>query len=479
MKHSRLDSPRNNAAFDSHSVAFVALVIVLAGSFLLGGSARGDVASLMVLRPLVVAALVGGLICLSTHDVKHHRLVLAFSAAVAALPLIHLIPLPPEIWTRLPGRELIVDIDRSAELGYLWRPLTLAPEATWNAFYAALVPLTVIVLGVHLREGQRQRLLPILLALGGCSVLLGLMQVAGPPDGPLYLYRVTNNGALVGLFANRNHLALLVAMMLPMLAVLAARFGRGTEWQRVLGLCLVIAGVALLPLLLLIGSRMGLVAGVAAIVALPVVIRTRGNRIDGSEAIVSASTRRRFRLIAGCALALVCATVVVLTVSWGQGFALDRLLSRAIGEDMRLRMLPTLWTMIARYWPIGSGVGSFEKVYKVHEPDELLGPEYVNHAHNDWLELLVATGAFGLVMLAIAAYALVSRGKRAWSTRAKDSFDGHLVRLGYVLIGLAALGSLGDYPLRVPSLAALFAVAVLWAGCPSVPREALTELEKS
>jgi O-antigen ligase len=267
--------------------------------------------------------------------------------------------------------------------------------------------------------------------------------------------------------------------MLPMVAVLAARFGRGTPWQRVAGLCMVIAGVALLPLLLLIGSRMGLVAGVAAILALPFVFGDRGNRIERSRPGGSALTARRLRLLSVGVLALVCATVVALTVSWGQGFALNRLLSGAIGEDMRLRMLPTLWAMLVRNWPIGTGIGSFEKAYKVTEPDALLGPEYVNHAHNDWLELLVTTGAFGLVMLVIAAYALVAGGIRAWSARATAGPEGQLVRLGFTLIGLFALGSLGDYPLRVPSLGALFAVAVLWAGCPPAPRGALAEPEKT
>nr|WP_253072639.1 hypothetical protein [Sphingomonas sp. H160509] len=36
-------------------------------------------------------------------------------------------------------------------------------------------------------------------------------------------------------------------------------------------------------------------------------------------------------------------------------------------------------------------------------------------------------------------------------------------RLGVVVTGLLAIGSIGDYPLRTPFLAALFAIAALWA----------------
>jgi hypothetical protein len=40
-----------------------------------------------------------------------------------------------------------------------------------------------------------------------------------------------------------------------------------------------------------------------------------------------------------------------------------------------------------------------------------------------------------------------------------------LQRLGLVIILLFGTASLSDYPLRVPSLACLFALAVLWIGC--------------
>ena len=456
---------------DRHFVAHALLIIVITACFLLGGSARGDVESLVVLRPLVAVALTGGLLCLSGHDLKRHRFLLGFSASLAALPLVHLIPLPPGVWARLPGRELIAEIDRVAGLGAVWRPLTLAPEATWNAFYASLVPLAVIVLGVHLGQKQRQFLLPLVLALAACSVLVGLMQVRGPPDGALYFYRVTNNGVFVGMFANRNHQALLVAMMLPMLGVLAAPLTRGSPKQRVVGLSLVAGGVALLPVLLMIGSRMGLIVGVAAILVLPALVGTRPIILQKSKARPHQELPPRYRRIAAWALAVVGAGVAALTVSWGQGKALDRLLYRAVGSELRLQIIPTIKSMIVRYWPTGSGVGSFEKAYKINEPDALLGPEYVNHAHNDVLEVLVTTGAVGLVMFAVAAYAFVLAARRAWSAGGSQNSDRGLAKLGIVLIFLAALASFGDYPLRAPSLAAVFAVAVLWASCPAISVE--------
>ena len=478
-KPAPLNSRSARQSLGSRHVAFALVVIVLVGCFVLGGSSRGDVASLIVLRPLVAVALTGGFLCLDADDLRGNRFILTFSAAIATLPLLFLVPLPPEIWTRLPGRELVADIDRTAGLGSLWRPLTLAPAATWNAFHASLVFVTVVVLGVHLRDRQRLWLLHVILVLGGCSVILGLMQTAGSPDGPLYFYQVTNNGAQVGLFANRNHHALLVAMMLPILWVLALPLLRAQPRERVLGLALIAYGIALLPLLLSIGSRGGLLCGAAALLSLPLLVRDGTSRPDRTAAPFVGRLRRRMPVLAACGLAIVGGLVVALTVSWGQGFALDRLLSQTVAKDLRWQMLPTIGAMAVRYWPVGSGVGTFEQAFRIDEPDALLGPEYVNHAHNDWLELLVTTGAMGLVMLAIASFALIVRVRQAWSAHRSTSNQVSAARLGIVLIGLAALASLGDYPLRVPSLTAVFAVAVIWAGCPFALRGPMTELEKT
>ena len=65
--------------------------------------------------------------------------------------------------------------------------------------------------------------------------------------------------------------------------------------------------------------------------------------------------------------------------------------SAALSE--KVRALPTIERLIAAYAPWGSGLGTFEQVFKLHEPDALLSPSYLNHAHNDWLELVAADPA--------------------------------------------------------------------------------------
>ena len=125
--------------------------------------------------------------------------------------------------------------------------------------------------------------------------------------------------------------------------------------------------------------------------------------------------------------------------------------------------------MLGRYWPTGSGIGTFERAYFIDEPDGLLGPTLMNHAHNDWLEVVITAGFGGLLLLLSAVAAFAWRAYRAASDRMQFTAEAaktkRFVWLGLVVMALCALASVSDYPLRTPSLACVFVVAALWADC--------------
>ena len=132
------------------------LVVFLVVVFLTGGGARGDIQSLLILRPLAIIVAGIGMLGLRWGHVRTHSFVFAGLAACYAFILLHALPLPPALWQALPGRELVVDIDRTVGLGRIWRPLSLAPAATWNAFFALFVPLAVAILAAQLSREQRR-----------------------------------------------------------------------------------------------------------------------------------------------------------------------------------------------------------------------------------------------------------------------------------------------------------------------------------
>lgn len=429
--------------------AFLVLV------FLTGGGARADIQSLLILRPAAAIACGAALWALPRDTVREHRVLLALAGAVLMLPLLHLVPLPPAVWRTLPGRDVMIATDAAAGLEGVWRPLSMVPGASWNAFFALLVPLAVLLLGLRVDGRERFALLPLVIVMGLISGLVGLLQAIGDPQGSLYFYRVTNNGAAVGLFSNRNHQAIMLALMFPMLAVYAAHGGDSEERLRIRSLAALGAGILVVPLLLVTGSRIGLALGVLGLMAAALLYR---------RPVAEASRRRgrkgidfRLPLLVGGVLALGAVTLLS-----SRAESINRLTAPDETEELRFKV----WGPIAdsgwTYFPAGSGIGSFVEVHRIDEPVELLRPTYLNHAHNDWLELFMTGGLPALVVFAAALAWLAFRGQQAFRSELDSRGETALARLGAVLIVMLLIGSMADYPARTPTLAAMLALAAVW-----------------
>lgn len=462
----RRGAPRDRVALPPQFYVLAGWLVVV---FLLGGGARGDIASLAYLRPASILVLGYGLWHLTAEQLRANRVLFGLAAAWVLLLLVQLLPLPPGIWQALPGRDIVRDIGLAAGLGDTWRPLSMVPHATRNALWSAAAPLAVLVLGVQLTPAERARLLPVVLVLGAVSAAVAILQLSGDPFGRLYFYRITNNGTAVGLFANRNHQAIFLAMLFPMaLAWLRIR-RRGPAAATWFSTANTTAGAAILIVLVLItGSRSGFLLAVLAIVAAPLIV--------AGPAREDRERQGRNRALTLLLLAVI-AAIALLTVFSGRGLALDRLLGLDSADELRLQIAPTLFAMIGHYAPWGTGIGTFEQVYKLHEPADLLGPAYVNHAHNDWLEIALTGGVPALALVAIGCVALARTFLHAMKGEGMDAATRMLARLGVLILLVLGLASLADYPLRVPSLACVAALAVLWAAAkvPPPPIETLPE----
>lgn len=438
-----------------HEGPYWACVLFIVTVFLLGGASRSDVPSLELLRPLSALFLVYGLWDLRRFHIAPYRTILMFVLVAIAVIAVQLVPLPPGIWHNLPGRAPAVRVDTLMGWQNLWRPLSMQPAATSNALFSLIVPLTMLVLVMRLDRTQRVNLLPVVLIVTLVSGLLGLVQVLGDPNGPLYFYQITNNGMAVGLFANRNHQALLLAIGFPLLAFFAGRNVR-TQSDANLKLWLAIsAAILLLPLVLVTGSRAGIGLSVLGLVSMPFVYR-RPN-LPGASRRARAEDRWRY-LLAAIAL------VVVAVVVWGlfRANVLDRFTRPDTLEDQRGPMWAVVWHLVWKYLPFGSGFGSFVEVYQIDEPNVLLDNSYWNHAHNDFLELLMTGGVVALAMLVAGGVWWARAAYEALRNPPRQALDSRLTRLGSILVLMMALASVTDYPLRTPAMAALFILAACW-----------------
>lgn len=443
-------------------------LLILAG--LIGGGSRADIVSLVVLRPLAVIVCGFGAWTLTREHVRAHRALFVLAAALISLTVLHLVPLPPALWQALPGRSIVTDIDRAAGLGAVWRPLSMAPETTWNALLSLAVPLAVLIIGVQLPADERHGLLTVLIALGLLSATFALFQASSPWSRGLYFYRVTNVGLPVGLFANRNHGAVLMAFMLPMLAAWAAsqepgRFAPLRPWLA--------AGavVVLLPLILVAGSRAGVLIAVVAMATVPFLfaLRPADSVKPARPGWLDRLRTCRFAMIGLGAAAV--AGFVAMAARGSRAVAVQRLVETGDG-DSRLYLWSAVWRAILEYFPVGSGVGTFVEAFQVIEPQANLTTSYANHAHNDILEVVMTAGVPGVLLLIAAAGLWGVASWRAWCLRPFADDRARFARLGSVLILLLALASLGDYPLRVPTMMCLAVVAALWLSGPRLPASA-------
>ena len=444
--------PSRSSKQPSFSWRFILLGTYLAAVFLLGGGARDDIQSLVLLRPL--AALVGGvaLLGLTRDAIASHRFLFAMAAALILWFAIQLVPLPPALWGALPGRELIVSIDAAIGLDGHWRPLSIDPRSTANALAALLVPAPVLLLAAHLDERELQALVPLVLAIALATMLIAVVQISG--NGP-YFYRITNTGAGVGLFANRNHQAAFLAAAFPLLAVYAQRKSRPNERDRLRAAAAAAMAVVLIPLILVTGSRLGLILGVLGLAVAAVIWRFAAPPTDRARDKSSS----RLALFLGLSVLLV---VAILAVVFSRAEAVSRLLADDQTGDLRLKAWGPVWRTGVDYFPVGSGSGSFVTAFKQAEPDGLVRPTYLNHAHNDLLEVFVTDGLVGLALLAAAIGWVALRSHRAWFGSGPVNPAKVLGRAASAVLGLLILASVTDYPLRVPSLACFAVLAAIW-----------------
>jgi hypothetical protein len=430
-------SPTNQV----QTAIFACALVLLINATLFGGASQTNALSLAVVE---VASLpmffVGLYLVLAGAAPKASVLPLVVLALVVVVPVVQLMPLPPSVWTRLPGREPIARIFDVAGLGRPSLPFSMAPEETWRSLLALTPPAAMFMGGLFLTDQHRRVMAVSWLVLGIVSLCIGMLQLLQGPDSRLYFYKITNLGSLVGLFSNRNNEAAFFYSLIPLAAVFAAKFKGDFQDPRGIPallafLCVFVAivGVAVTR------SRAGIV--IAAVVLL------------GSAAVIvrGGALRRHWRAALGMGIGSVVAIGTILF--FGMGPILDRF--TASGEEGRFVGWPIVQAQIPKFLPLGSGVGSFLTVYLAAEPLSGVSPSYFNHAHNDYLELLLETGYVGAALFAIFAVWLLVRIARIWTKRTGDDMAAAST---LIVLGLMA-HSVVEYPLRTEALAVLFAFA--------------------
>ena len=428
------------------SLSFALLLSLLCILWLAGGASRADALGQTLVRAAAWLAAIALLLFGERPMVRDLRPVGLLLVIALGLALLQIVPLPPAIWQALPHRELVSASITPGE-AQPWRPWSMIPGATWNAASSLIVPLVALALVAGLKQSERSRLTTILFALVIGSAMIGLMQFSGMRfSNPLIN---ATPGEVSGNLANRNHFALLMAIGCLLAPAWAFRDGRRAQWRGLLAI-----GMILLFALTILasGSRAGMLLGVLAI-AIGILLALRP---------LQRELRHTPRWVLPALLGAVVATIstfVFISVASNRAVSIDRAITIEGDQDMRVRALPTVVSMVKTYFPAGSGFGGFDPIFRIHEPFDLLKLTYFNHAHNDFLEIRLDGGLPALVLLLAAMAWWVSASVRAWRARGANVI---LPRLGSAIILLVFVASVFDYPARTPIIMGILIIAAAW-----------------
>lgn len=357
--------------------------------------------------------------------------------AVLLLAVIQVLPIPSDIWTELPGREIAAAAfeaigEKASAHSY---SIDAVSTVTWTT--ALLMP-AAIALHLSRAPSSASLFITVLLSVATLSGVIGALQLAMDYPELVTFYDGPSPGAASGIFANPNHQGLF--MVIAMITAAASGHPSKPRKENSAGL-LRWVGVAFFALMAVAsGSRavfLLLLAFVPAAILLGLQIRTVP------------------KLLGAATGAVVLGVLIVLLYPGTNALALRE--SFGFQDDLRAAYLPDVLTTIRQFWPMGSGLGTFTLAFPPNENLDVAGAGFFNHAHNDYLELMIEGGAPAIIILMLLFIALVTRF--LW-TLANDKQTKRESIAAMLILVAVALHSIGDYPIRSATLAAVCAFAV-------------------
>ncbi len=318
-----------------------------------------------------------------------------FIGAILALMLLHILPT-----FGLNGRPYLVSVDAGRSLDSLIMVLV------WIGVFHAVS---------QLRAGSQAVLLLYMLAGLLVNLLFSFFQFSSSTFAQAM--QILPYNANAGFFENENHLSALVYLSVPFIIVLSKRIGIRFLEVPIL--------VSLLSFQFVIGSRAGL-----ALIVMSILL---------SYAVFT--PRRRLALsltaVAGTAGAILAWRYV--PDWWTSGGPL----SRSVFSERALQAA-------FDNFPGGIGFGNFQLIYPSYESASIIVSKYVNHAHNDFLELFLEGSLLAVILIAV--YYLLLARKCIFG----DLSD--MQKAAVIGVIFVSIHSTVDYPLRTLALGVIFAV---------------------
>jgi len=442
----------DRSALPSHQ--FWGLLVVLTALCLMGGSSRADTQSLAILNPTMILCCGVALLTLKKEHWQEKKWLFAGFAVIFVLNVVYLMPIPAQLEKFSHGTSELAMIQNAANVSGAAQMIAAMPEAVWQSLFFLFAPLAVLLSAIQLNRDDLRHTLLIVILLGSISGLLGVLQLAGNANSPLYLYRITNNGSAVGLFANRNHAAVFLACLFPMLAVFAARSRDSDRKGKNIPKWLAMAFAAILvPLILVTGSRSGMLAATVGLIGGVLLYNSHVPHNKGPNTKPASFPIAAATILVG---------LIFATIYFSRAEAIERMFAEPAGAIDRAEFWTSSLTLFWQYFPYGFGPGSFVQAFQKEEPLALLNGAYLNRLHNDWLETALTFGVPGILLMLSALAFYVRRSFILWFRMDGARSAVALGRMASVIFAILGIASMSDYPLRTPAMMGFAALVLIW-----------------
>jgi O-antigen ligase len=424
----------------------------------LGGASAAGYWANMALQLLAIPIIIWSLLAERTAPVSASaRQLIGLMLLMLLIIALQLVPLPPAVWQMLPGRQQIAQGLTMVGEPLPWMPLSLDPYDT-IASALWLLPAVAVLLGiVRLGSFRESWLAWVVAGVTIVSVAIGALQIAGGEGSPWYFYEITNFGTTTGFFSNANHFATLMVATIPFLAALyLSVVARGRSVQKSSGLFVVLAG-ALVVIMVGIAINHS-IAGVA--LSIPVL---------AASLLMIASRVRRLPfwtpLLVG--LLLVGAVAAAFSAPFANNLTTA---SEKSKEDSRYNSFTKSLAATRDFLPAGSGIGTFQQIYRTREDPAGVDRYYMNHVHGDYIEVALETGVPGLLLVLLFLFWWGRRTLLIWRVEEADYF----ARAATIATAAILAHSAVDYPLRTAAVSAVFAMCL---GLMAEPRSRVRQKE--
>lgn len=418
-------------------ILVLSLFLIIVTPLWLGGKGEAVQVFLEVTGVLLVSMV---LLNVDSMFLSNYRGVLFFCILSIFACLMYLLPVGEQLWMLLPGRSFYADVvsflnSKEVHLNF---SISLVRDATLKSILSLLAPLSIFLAVLQMKRDYLYILIFSMVGVASLEAVLGIIQYVS--ESQVLYFGVPNSGGAQGTYLNRNHFSALMEMALPFTLIWAFiiydRGGIGSQLLR--------------PSSVRLGWSMVVLMLSCIIITASGLSQSRA----GFSLVVLGSFACLFFLRAyikkpGRVTLYFVSFVVLFWILFDIDFigGMSRFFLDDVMGDGRWGIFSIAFSGVKDFFPLGSGPGTFADVYRALQDINQRG--FINHAHNDYLELVFEMGGLGIMIILGYWVIFISGCLRLM----KENSDVLFFMKGASGIGVALilLHSLVDFNLHVPA----------------------------